>query len=404
MSGYDYTYDTSGTGEYNPYNIDTSGVNPENDPYGLGPDQGTGITYNTPNISSSTRTRTSTTPLGTGESYTPPGEQGPAPGRIDPSTPETTTTTPQQTQTDFDFEGRRQELLSNYQTYLDQINALGGDFANMRDNYSGALTDITNQNQAGIQSLMSQLQSPNYDAAQEYAATQQGYASAADMQAAMAGNRDMTIETAQGLTDDERSLMERDMRNAMQNIERQANDQLEAIFQATGSTTRYLAAADEVRQQISDERLSREMAIYQEDYARKLNAIQRADQQYQFAVQAGQTSSQEYLATRQRAVESAMSSYLQNVSMQLQATQGQFDMDSQLLVQQAEQIYKSAALEMGINEQVLNQLESEYNMTLAPELYAMQMALAQDQQDASFWNTIFGGIGSIASILTIFGL
>lgn len=306
----------------------------------------------------------------------------------------------------FDFDAMREEIRARYQGYLDQLGDVNLALQALQDEYGGALTDIFGAAQPGMQGLIDQIQAgPGQytDESLQYAARMLGYDTVEEMQAAQSANRDLTYETAQGLSPEDRELMERDKRFAMEEMERTSQDQLEAIFQSTGSTTRYLAAADEFNQQIRDERLQRDMAIYNEDYTRKMNELQRADERYNMMTGSIQASSSQYLQQRQQAVESALNSYMEQVAMELQTTQGQFDMDSQLVIQQAEQIYKSATLELGIDQATLDQLEQEWNLYIAPALFALQAALVEAQMeggDEAGWLTqLLPLVGGIAGFI-----
>jgi hypothetical protein len=78
-----------------------------------------------------------------------------------------------------------------------------------------------------------------------------------------------------GLTSEERDVYERQRSQAVRQVERRANDQMEAVLGNTGSMTQYLAAADEANSRIVDTNLQYEMAQMNQNMAMQTETLNR---------------------------------------------------------------------------------------------------------------------------------
>lgn len=274
----------------------------------------------------------------------------------------------------FDIEKRRQELQDKYRPYITDLQGMMDQLKGVQEQNQDVLTNVYEARKPTIQNYIDQIEAgpgQYVDEGMEYAAKLQGYDTLDQYKQDLQRKRDMGIGDVEGLTPEARELFERQKRTNLAETERLAKDQLEVIYANTNSTTRYLAAADGVRQQISDQRLQYDLAISQEDYSRRLNEIKRNDDQYRTMLQSGQMATSQYMAQRQAAVESALGNYMKDMVVELDVTGNQAAMDYNNVLQQTNLIYQSATLEMGIDEGVINQVESEFQMHHAPELMEM---------------------------------
>lgn len=201
--------------------------------------------------------------------------------------------------------------------------------------------------------------------------------------------RGAQVGDMQGLTAEERNLMERNKASTIQGMEEQAQRQLESVMGDRGGMGA-LAAADEYRRQISDVNLQYDLEIAQSDYARKITEIQRNDQQYALQVQQGNALASDYLNMRKQGITDALTGYMQQASL---ATQ-QYTNEVDSVIKHADLIYKAAQLEMGADSQMMQMLSDQWEMMIAP--YMTQLQITQMNQQIAQ-----GQFNSVLSLLTL---
>lgn len=215
------------------------------------------------------------------------------------------------------------------------------------------------------------------DWARNQAATGLGFVDSSDMESALNSMLDEIlagVNSSQGLTDQEREVYENLGHSNLRQMESDLNRQLDSVA-AGGSTMRTLAAADEVRSQMSDARLQNEYAILEADFERRQINYENNRQNYASLVNAGMASEQQYLEAVRSDKINQFQAYATGVSQIMQ--QRQIDLDAQKA--HVETIYQSINASLGISDAAINQANQLYEQSIAP--YKDQMAAAISQAD-----------------------
>lgn len=212
-------------------------------------------------------------------------------------------------------------------------------------------------------------------AARQFAAETLGFSTTDEMDAALGGLVDDVLAgqgAAEGLTADERSAYERAGASSLRGMEADLDRQLDSVA-AGGSTMRTLAAADEVRSQMSDARLQNEYAMIEADFERRQINYDHKRQNYAMMVQSGMATQQEYLQGVRADKVNALQGYAQGMSNLYQ--ERQLDLQAQEL--HAQTIYNSVNLSLGVSEHATQQAAERYEQSVKPYTDLMASALSE---------------------------
>ena len=199
-----------------------------------------------------------------------------------------------------------------------------------------------------------------------------------------------SIGDMQGMSEEERAVRERAMRNDMRGMEERANRMIDNIRASSGSAARSYAAADQAISQINDAQIQQELAIYEDDFQRKKAESDKAMQRYQYAVQTGAMSKAQYLDLLQQSKAQAFQGYATKINTMLEQNQQYLSMyqsDLAGIEANINNIYKAINAEMGIDSKVMDDIEQQYQMEMAPLLTQLDIALQQLEQAESEQST-----------------
>ncbi len=199
-----------------------------------------------------------------------------------------------------------------------------------------------------------------------------------------------SIGDMQGMSEEERAVRERAMRNDMRGMEERANRMIDNIRASSGSAARSYAAADQAISQINDAQIQQELAIYEDDFQRKKAESDKAMQRYQYAVQTGAMSKVQYLDLLQQSKAQAFQGYATKINTMLEQNQQYLSMyqsDLAGIEANINNIYKAINAEMGIDSKVMDDIEQQYQMEMAPLLTQLDIALQQLEQAESEQST-----------------
>lgn len=236
--------------------------------------------------------------------------------------------------------------------------------------------DYYNQGAANAASEIGSVTTDYQDWARNAAATGMGFSDAAEMESVMAGLADDLlggVSQVQGLSAEESETYDDLIHSQMRNMQSQFDRQLDAINAGSQSTMRYLAAADQVRNQMSDARLQAEYAKLEANFERQMVNYENKRQNYEYLVATGQASEQEYLAGVRADKVNAFQAYAQGATMVMQ--QRQLDLQTQQA--HAQTIYNSINASMGISQHAIDTANQMYEQAVAPYMDQMNASLSQ---------------------------
>jgi len=190
----------------------------------------------------------------------------------------------------------------------------------------------------------------------------------------------------QGLTEQERNMMQHSVNRNVGEQQKMMQRQIDAIMGTTGSTMQAIAMADEARQQISNTRLQGEMAIMLEDFARKQQNFENKKQIWGTLLEQGRITQQTFIdsirqdkalqlqglavqaANMEAMFQGEMQSLQNQYNMAFQSWQGEANIhyqnenlkmqkmqnDIQIINTQINTLYNKVQLEMGIHQMALD--------------------------------------------------
>lgn len=249
---------------------------------------------------------------------------------------------------------------------------------------AGALQNTRSGLASTLSDLEGGLTDQDIGASRDYAAEMMGFGSWAGsggLQEAIGGLADEVlagVEHQSGLTDEERMAYERASDRAIDQYESGLERDLDAVA-AGGSTMRYLAAADEVRRQVSDQRLAAEMQILETDYERRRINLEDKKQTWGMMVQQGTMTAQQFQEGIRADRVNAFKAYSERMQTLLQERQT----DIQATMAHADNIYKQINAEIGIDTHAMETAAEMYKQQMQPYLDTMQaeaMALQAESQ------------------------
>lgn len=180
------------------------------------------------------------------------------------------------------------------------------------------------------------------------------------------------IDDLQGLTDRENEVYRELGHNNLRQMESSLARQLDSVA-AGGSTMQYLAAADQVRMQMSDARLQHEYQILQTDFERKVMESERNMQSYAMLVQLGAATEQEYIAGVRADHINAFQAYAAG-AQQIMA-QRAVDLEAQQAHVQT--IYQGIQVSIGISQHAIDTSAAIYEESVKPARELLNSAFAE---------------------------
>lgn len=180
------------------------------------------------------------------------------------------------------------------------------------------------------------------------------------------------VSDMQGLSDEELNVYRELGHNNLRQMDAQLGRQLDAVA-AGGSTMQYLAAADQVRMQMSDARLQHEYQILQTDFERKMIDYENNRQNYAMLVQMGLATEQEFLQGVRADYVNAFQAYAAGAQQVMQ----QRALDLEMQQAHVQTIYQGINASLGISEHAMTQAAQIYEQAVAPAREMMNAALSQ---------------------------
>ena len=120
-------------------------------------------------------------------------------------------------------------------------------------------------------------------------------------------------------------------------------------------------------------------------------------------MQMGQTNVTSLMNLRQTSLVAAMEGYMGEIQLQLD----QYRADTEGILAQADIIYKGAMTQLGIDQGMMDLMESEYNMRMKPIIDALSIELQQLGAEQAGWQILVDGLSAIGEIIpdsfSIFG-
>jgi hypothetical protein len=202
----------------------------------------------------------------------------------------------------------------------------------------------------------------------------------------------------QGLTPEERTEYERLARVSMAQQERAAQNQLEAVFANTGSAIQYMAAADEANAQLVNTRNQYAFQQMNQDIALKSQELDRAMNQYNQAVETGAMTALEYMQIRETGYYNLLDGYFGNANLLMQEA----EMDLAALNSQFTAVYNSMMIQTGINQGILDTVNTAYETSMAPMMDSLNAMLVKENLGAQDVETVFGFLGLIIDAIGLF--
>ena len=206
------------------------------------------------------------------------------------------------------------ELLSGTPIVVDTTN-----LASIRDQLLGVVGKRPNIDYTDINRVLGMMEGgPSPEAAMDFVAKSYGFADGTEYMGWLAEQRGLTRGDMQGLSDQEKAQYEKMMRVDIQDQERRAQTQMEAVFADTGSAIRYMAAADEANQQIQNSQMQYSFEMMNQDIALKSQSLAQKMEQYMGMVTQGSMSALQFMDMQQRGYEGLLNGYLSQAQTQLQ--------------------------------------------------------------------------------------
>ena len=273
-----------------------------------------------------------------------------------------------------------EEKRANYDKYFDQLAGLQEQMPTMPD---------LSEQYSGMQGLIDRLQAgptaEDQNEALAFAARQAGFDNVEEYQNWMQGMRPRDISEYQGLSEEERAQLEKQKRFALREQNESMRLAVEATMGATGSWTRGMAQADAMAQDIANTALKYDVEIANQDFARKMAQQETQTAAYFQAYQTGSMSATQFLQTKWSGIQSALGGYYQQANLMLQ----EYGAEVQTIAAQAEMIRDTALMEVGIDSQIYEQMNQEFEMAMAP--YYVELENWERSQEETPWGKIVGG-------------
>lgn len=187
------------------------------------------------------------------------------------------------------------------------------------------------------------------------------------------GVLDEGIEGMEGLTAEQRDLYEREAALNEQHNSDMLSDQLDAIHAGSGSSMRYLRAADEARRQIADERVANDLAIAERDFQMKEMQFNQKQDSYRSLLESGMINQQQYEQGLRSDRLSALEGYAELHSQAI--AENEQDMAGK--IQHANNIYTHINTQLGVEQGEIERIKAQYDLTITPIIDRANLANQQ---------------------------
>jgi len=282
------------------------------------------------------------------------------------------------------------------------------------------LTDITQTGaMQGIQDLASLLTNPDTTATDYQAGLSQfeqlmgmNPGDYSNTMANMTNQLDQGVMAQQGLPQDYQNQYGRQTQLELQ----QMRGDYQMMLEAMGASGRSVAAyqqMDQIALSLSSYQMQRDMELMNKDLATRQTEYDALNDRWKSMYNMGQMTAQQYMDNiRQNRVD-ALTAYAQQLSTYISQNQlmlEQYQTDLQATQLHASTVYQSIMADLGVSESLMNQLNEQYEMYMAPyyaelEQYAVQVQAQQNQQaldQQSLGNTLNAiGIGLMAVLSVV---
>jgi len=184
-------------------------------------------------------------------------------------------------------------------------------------------------------------------------------------------------------------------------------DQYTSLSQTMGQAIDSLTTAD--LQRFGMEQTAymgeRELALMQTQFHinSQMDRLRLEQERVLNEMQMGQTNVTSLMNLRQTSLVAAMEGYMGEIQLQLD----QYRADTEGILAQADIIYKGAMTQLGIDQGMMDLMESEYNMRMKPIIDALSIELQQLGAEQAGWQILVDGLSAIGEIIpdsfSIFG-
>lgn len=268
-----------------------------------------------------------------------------------------------------DHEGTVIQDFAQYQDQIDELKNM--DIPSMQEYAESMGLDISGAN-ADMQDIIGMFTDPGQQAADEQAAQDYFHQLAGindpDYMQNLLSDLDAGVANQEGLSDAERQVYERAGERQVQRLERSGDRQIDAVMGSYGSQMRGLAAAESVRQQIGDAQVQNDLAILQEDQARKQYNYEAKWDRYNTMLQMGQITQQQYMD----GLRSDRMNALQGYASQIDAMSRNYTAEVDGLRAHADIMYNTLMADLGISQAALDFGNNWYQSQIAPYLNQIQ--------------------------------
>ena len=292
-----------------------------------------------------------------------------------------------------DPQAELQTRQDQYRPYITQMTDLLGTMP--------SAPDLTAQ-RAGMQGLISRLEGGVTDTdiaeAINYAAQTAGFGTPEEYRTYLGEQRPMGIGEYEGLSPEERSLMEKQKRATIGEMSENQRLAAEAAAGATGSWTRGMAAADDMRKKITNTALQYDVEIMDMNFARKMAQAEQASKNFYSMVQTGQVSMGQYLQMKNANITTALEGYYKDASLALQS----YGTEVQAILSQVEAIKNVALTELGIDVGILEQMNEEFELHYADYYVELEQFNIEEDIRQNRWDRFFDFLGAIADFGSMF--
>lgn len=268
-----------------------------------------------------------------------------------------------------DHEGN---VIQDFSQYGDQIEELQNmDIPSMQEFAQNNGFDLSGANQ-NMEDLIAMLTDPGQQAADEMGAQDYFHRLAGitdpDYMQNLLSELDAGMGAQEGMGQEERDAYQRAIDRQVQQLERTGDRQLDAVMGSYGSQMRGLSAAEGIRQQIGDARVQGELAIVQEDQARRQYNFEQKRDRYSQLLQTGQVTQQQYM----EGLRADRMSALQGYASQIDAMTRSYGAEIEGIRAHADIMYNTLMADLGISQAAVDFGNNWFDSQIQPYLAQIQ--------------------------------
>jgi hypothetical protein len=216
------------------------------------------------------------------------------------------------------------------------------------------------------------------------------------------------IQGQQGFTAEEQDLFQRGLHGERMAMREDFAMMVDSL-QSSGRDVMAIMKADEAIRTISNTQLQAQAKRVLDNYALKETQWQAQKQQYDTMLQTGVASATEYIQRQREHAMLQLTAVSQEVATMFQQNEQYLMQYQQELVgfqAVASDIYNDIMINLGVDSQLIEQMEGFYNMMLAPMYTQMEQTAFQAElqaqsaeQSMSMWSSVISLIGTGVSAL-----